>query len=209
MTGTMSVMGLYNYDPTIFDNLLLPTQIIPKQKPVLINNILMECAEFEVLYPDAGFFKSALAAWSGIMVQVWQKLFDTTEFQYDPISNYDRNENYTDTITGNSNSTRTPNLTDELTNGLINTQAQNSYENAGMVDAVKYTNSGKDTTTHKGNEQIYAQDSRTIQHYARAYGNIGVTTTQQMIEQEREVVQLNMFRVIIEDFKMRFCLMIY
>lgn len=205
---TMSILGLYEFDNTIFDNMSLPTEI-NTNKSTLINNLLMECAEFEILYTNPGFMKSAINAWSGKMVGIWEKQLTTTKFQYDPISNYDRNENYTDTVTGTQNSTRTPNLTDELTNGLVNTQAQNSYENAGMIDSTKSTNSGKDTTTHTGNEQIYASDNRTIQHYARAYGNIGVTTTQQMIEQERDIILYNMYDIIISDFKNRFCLMIY
>lgn len=208
MSSTMSILGLYDYDSTIFDQMALPAEI-NTNKNTLIDNLLMECAEFEILYTDPNFMKYAIKAWSGMMVGIWEKQLATTKYQYDPISNYDRNENYTDTITGTQNSTRTPNLTDELSNGLVQTSAQNSYENAGMVDAVKTTNSGKDTTTHTGNEQIYAADNRTVQHYARAYGNIGVTTTQQMIEQERDVILFNMFEIIINDFKERFCLMIY
>ena len=208
MPGTMSILGLYNYDNTIFDTMSLPA-LINTNKTTLINNLLMECAEFEILYTDPDFMKNAINAWSSKMVTVWEKLLATTQYDYDPIANYDRHEQYTDTVKGTNNSTRTPNLTDELTNGLVNTQAQNSYENAGMIDALKSTNSGKDTTTHTGNEQIYGSDNRTIEHYAHLYGNIGVTTTQEMIKQERESVLFNMFDVIISDFKDRFCLMIY
>lgn len=43
----------------------------------------------------------------------------------------------------------------------------------------------------------------------RAYGNIGVTTTQQMIQQEREVIQFDIYKYIVDDFKSEFCVMIY
>ena len=54
-------------------------------------------------------------------------------------------------------------------------------------------------------------DTGTIQneHGARLYGNIGVTTTQQMIEAEREVVKFNIVDYIIGSFKKRFCILIY
>lgn len=41
------------------------------------------------------------------------------------------------------------------------------------------------------------------------YGNIGVTTTQQMIEQQRKVVQLDIIDMILKEFKQQFCIGIY
>jgi hypothetical protein len=41
------------------------------------------------------------------------------------------------------------------------------------------------------------------------HGNIGVTTSQQMIQQEREVAALNVADLIVQEFKQRFLLMIY
>ena len=43
----------------------------------------------------------------------------------------------------------------------------------------------------------------------RAYGNIGVTTTQQMIEEERRVSEFDIDHIIINEFKKAFCLLIY
>lgn len=40
-------------------------------------------------------------------------------------------------------------------------------------------------------------------------GNIGVTTTMQMIREQREVVQLDMIQYIVDSFKKRFCLLVY
>ena len=208
MKSTMSILGLYNWDPTIFDGMALPAQM-NTAKTTLINNLMMECAEFEVLYPDPEFMKSAISAWSGIMVGVWEKLYATTQYDYDPISNYDRHEKWEDTDTRTETNIRTPNLSETTQLGSINTQAQNSYENAGMVDAIKSTNSGSDIVNTTGTETNALTRGGKLVREGRAYGNIGVTTTQDMINQERETVKFNMFRIIIEDFKDRFCLMIY
>ena len=129
--------------------------------------------------------------------------------EYDPIANYDRHEKWEDTDTRTETNIRTPNLSETTQLGSINTQAQNSYENAGMVDAIKSTNSGSDIVNTTGTETNALTRGGKLVREGRAYGNIGVTTTQQMIEQERESVKFNMFRIIIEDFKDRFCLMIY
>lgn len=40
-------------------------------------------------------------------------------------------------------------------------------------------------------------------------GNIGVTTTQQMIEQERNISEFNIYDYIVRSFKRRFCIMLY
>ena len=42
-----------------------------------------------------------------------------------------------------------------------------------------------------------------------AKGNIGVTTSDQMVAQFRETVKFNIYDVIIDEFKQRFCLMVY
>lgn len=166
MSATMSILGLYNYNKLLFSGFVIPDGL---NKDTLVNNLLMECAEFEVLYPDPNFMQSAIAYWSRSMLEVWKKLQKTTEFEYNPIHNYDRTEEYTD----NSESVA----------------AQNSYENAGFVDATKATGE--------------------LEHNAHMYGNIGVTSTQDMIKQEREVSEFNMYAKIISDFQKRFCLMIY
>lgn len=40
-------------------------------------------------------------------------------------------------------------------------------------------------------------------------GNIGVTTTQKMIQEERDIADFTTYKYITESFKKRFCLMIY
>lgn len=204
----ISIIGLYNYDPTIFDNLHLPSEI-ELEKQTLVDNILMECAEFEILYADSDFMKFAIDKWSTVNLPVWTHLYETTQYDYDPIYNYDRTEKWTDEDNRKITNDRTADLKDELTNGLTNTQAQNSYENAGMVDAIKSTNSGKDTTTHTGTDKYTEQHSGKVIRDGHAYGNIGVTSSQDLIAQEREIALFNLFDKIIDDFKMRFCLMIY
>ena len=51
--------------------------------------------------------------------------------------------------------------------------------------------------------------STDVKRSARMWGNIGVTTTQQMIEEERRVSEFNITDYIIDSFKKRFCIMLY
>ena len=49
----------------------------------------------------------------------------------------------------------------------------------------------------------------TTVHEWKRGGNIGVTTTQEMIEAERQTVLFNMYRVIADSFHRTFCLDFY
>lgn len=168
--ATMSVLGLYNYDPGLFSGLAIPAEL---NKNVLVNNLLMECAEFEIIYPAPGFMKSAVTEWSKTMLPIWQKLYESTQYEYNPIYNYDRYEEYTDEY------------------GSTDTGSQQGYENSGFVDQTQLARDGN------------------LEHTAHLYGNIGVTTTMQMIREQREIVEFNVYQKIIDDFKHRFCILIY
>lgn len=162
----LSLLGLYNYDKGLFDNLKLPESV---DKQTFISNLLAEAAEFEVLYPDADFMKKLIGEWSNKQYGVWQKLEETLSYDYNPISNFDRNEEW-----------------EESGDALGKVAGYNSQE---MVNSSGTNTSGK----RKG----------------RVWGNIGVTTTQQMIDEQRRIVQFNLTDHIIGDFKNRFCILIY
>lgn len=55
-------------------------------------------------------------------------------------------------------------------------------------------------------------DGDTVTHGSHRginHGNIGVTTTQKLIEEERKVSEFNIIDYIIQSFKKRFCIMVY
>lgn len=171
---TLSLLGLYQYNNALFDGLKIPGGV---DKNKLVNNLLAECAEFEIIYPDPEFMANMISIWSGKEFPQWEKLYNTTNYEYDPISNYDRTEEWTDTATGNTNSIG---------------------KTAGFNSAELVTSGGGESTATSENK-----------HSGRIKGNIGVTTTQQMIEAERDVVKFNIYDYIIDSFKRRFCLLIY
>ena len=77
------------------------------------------------------------------------------------------------------------------------------------------TDTGTDnfTTSDTGTDNYDSTDTGTIDHndklefYKR--GNQGTTTTQQMIREEQELAKINFDDYIIEQFKQRFCLLVY
>lgn len=242
MRASLSILGLYQRDPTLFDELELPGDM---NKDVLIDNILYEAASLEAYYPDPNFMKFMIGRWSFMNQSIWQKLYDTTVLEYNPIYNYDRTEEWTenekmlDGRTAASTETETRNLKtgetsrtdsngDVTTTGTMKTELNVSGYNEVTFSPSEETIETPDTmtsnnvivdgtrdSTNTGTVSIDKKDTESLDRKrdnlrtGRAFGNIGVTTTQQMIQQERETVTFNMYKVITDSFVDRFCLMVY
>lgn len=242
MRASLSILGLYQREPTLFDELELPGSM---NKDVLIDNILYEAASLEAYYPDPNFMKFMIGRWSFMNQSVWQKLYDTTVLEYNPIYNYDRTEEWTenekmlDGRTAASTETETRNLKtgetsrtdsngDVTTTGTMKTELNVSGYNEVTFTPSEETIETPDTmtsnnviidgtrdSTNTGTVSIDKKDTESLDRKrdnlrtGRAFGNIGVTTTQQMIQQERETVTFNMYKVITDSFVDRFCLMVY
>lgn len=387
----ISILTLYQIDDTLFDNMVLPARPFTDRgyedlfltgwdldKDALVENLLMELAELNVLYTDPVFMKYAITTWSKKNKAVWQALYETLFFKYNPIWNKDgtlkhtaeetrnlangltvsgtgsgtltettgntrvtdadevtqRNEVSRRTITegmdGTVTETETPGVqdtaqttyntneerdyltthggtvvTDKTASGTQNELSEDNWtENTttqvSAFDASTWQNREKSDTTHAGtgekniihsdtgrdtvtdtstvadtgdlaktgtetlvtshsgeNEKVTdydttkttqdnltehgddtsreldetvtdsgtrsqttsSTDSRTqsgtdtgtveTEFTDQEYGNIGVTMTQQLIQAERDLVRFNIYDLIIDDFKQRFCVLIY
>lgn len=222
LRATMSLLGLYQADPTLFDELELPEGL---ESDVLKNNLLAECAELEVLYADPAFMKASIGFWSKKQIHVWAELYATLLYEYNPIWNKDYKETETrnlagteDVTDGNSHShdiTSTRNLTHN--DNSTTTESVFGFNSSTAADANKtqiYAGSSDGGTVRDAGS---SSDSRSIDRDTtdtgtitrEGQGNIGVMSTQDLIWQQREVVQFNVYDYIIADFKKRFCLMVY
>lgn len=193
----MTVEGLYNYKDTLFNEFTVPDGM---DKQIAIDTICMRSREMEVLYPNLEFFAMRIGMWSRKHQYNWKKLYDTTLLEYNPIENYDRMEEWNDTDTENGSST--------VTNEIMNTGTvteQNTAFNAGLADHAKEISDNDTTNNGSGTNKRDAKHSSS----GRAHGNIGVTTSQQMIQSEREVAMFNIYDIIAESFVENFCLMVY
>ena len=56
MTSNMSVLGAYNFDNTLFNNLVIPSDFTPTEKENLINNLVCELAELVI--PFSNFYEN-------------------------------------------------------------------------------------------------------------------------------------------------------
>lgn len=124
----------------------------------------------------------------------YDKLVDTLSLEYNPIENYSMTEKGTDTRTPNITqtnkgvNTNTVGIDTSITTGKTTFDKSNSF-----INDTKTTNAGTNTDTQDINTTVTtAGNEKTVHEFTRS-GNIGVTTSQQMIESER---QLAMFSVV-------------
>ena len=261
-TAKLTLIGLYNNDSTLFDNLSVPTGI---DKSTLTNNILLKGGEFEVLYSNPEFMKFAIGAWSNKWQHTMLRWVKLLNVDYDPLNNYDRHEKYTDTTsntgsenttangTNNTESSNTNNTTNSGTNSVTNTgtatdTSSNTFSGTteGKVSAFDsseyqpHDHTAADNTTsatvsntsnstsestnsstvgETGTENIEATTSNTsntsktdagsLVHDAYMFGNIGVTSSQELYEAEVSVLKINMYDELSELFLAEFVIPVY
>lgn len=239
MPARLSVLGLYTYDPTIFDDMVKPSSI---DRDLLVDNILMETAELECIYADASFMKGAIARWSLKESPIWGKLVETENYDYVPTENYNRTDTITDNTgrnkTGSNDTTRNLKGTDNwertlsgndvttvsATTESIKDHGVVAFNEAGPnladrdeVDEVSSSNNRltlNESTVNTGSTsdtgtigvKINETENTDYRRTANSKGNIGVTSTQELIQQQRDLVQFTTINYIIDSFKSRFCL---
>ena len=139
----------------------------------------------------------------------WKKIYDALMTQYNPLENYnmyekrtpDLTDERTPDITLTEDNTITTNTDSETSiNGFNSTESNPSNDTVGnQTNTIDRTNTetGKETTTHTGKEELERS------------GNIGVTTSQQMLESEIKLRQYDFYKQIYKDVDSILCLGIY
>lgn len=208
-TAKITLIGLENFlncnDMSIFDFLELPEKI---DKITVENSILMELGEYEPLWVDAYFLRNMIGVWS----KKWKRTFDrwsnALSIDYNPLENYDRMEEWTDeeketsllkgTITGNTTTIESGTNRNDISafNDVdFQPNEKNTIDNNTQDNSTSTSNSNNDTM--RKNNRI-----------GRAHGNIGVTTSQQMLEAELDVAKFNIYENIVDIFAKEFCLLV-
>ena len=241
--GKLSFIGLANWDEDLFENMCWPDPfdgddpILDKQ--AFLYELLAETAEMEVIYPNPDVMKLMIQVWSQTRCPVWNLLWATTQYEYNPIENYNRIEDGTDTDvhTGTDTNTTTPlaehykaaynSAASGTDDGLVKvTRDEGETVNETVYGTTDSTTGsatyGSTVTTGHGETvtngfgttdsesgSVTFGNTMTHEHDLNVHGNIGTVTTQQMIKEQREIVTFNFYDIMIRDFKERFCIMVY
>ena len=230
--ATMSVVGMYNHNEHFFDNLTFTADA--PSRDLIIHTILTECAQLEVLYADANFMKARFLDWSLKYYDQIERFIAAANAQYDPIENYDRYETrsrsgeHTDTHTerntssGSATATQATTERGESTDNTTNSHNVAGYNSATAVLASQDVTSGTGTTAGNTvsnaesandtteNKNLTMEGASNDLENAHIHGNIGVTTAQQMINAEIDLLpRINVVNYIVELFKHDFCILVY
>lgn len=188
--ANLSILGLYNYDQSIFDNLEIPEGL---DRDVLISSILAECSDFSLLYPDFNFMKMAIGVWSTNEQKIWEAMETSVDQEYNPIENYDRHEEIERNVIGDHSNS----VTDTGGNTNYNTSFDSNEQR--QTDKNEMTSTRVDTGEGNTNEQVTSH----------VHGNVGVTTAGQMLRDFREISNFSVIDFIVHSFANRFCIQVY
>lgn len=191
---------------SVFDLLTLPDGI---DRDTCIDNIILECGEFETLYSDPFFMRAAIGTWSSKHYRTFEKWITALNLEYEPLENYDRKEEWTDNGEGNTKSTAKT-----TTEG---TSEQNGFteDQVSAFDSDSYQESEKHIvdTDEKHADEVNSEDGTESKsssvHAGRIHGNIGVTTSQQMLQSEIDISRFNIIQEITNLFMVELCIMVY
>ena len=159
-TMRMTLIGMYKYDNTLFDNLTLPDGY---DKDTFLETLLLEHGEKPVMYSDVDFMKFTVGAISRKWELEFERIFQALTAEYNPIENYDRIEDWTDddnTTYGKQNNvdyteSRTPNLKNTTLYGKTDTSSQTTdSETERKVSAFN-------STSYEPSEKSISKDGTT------------------------------------------------
>ena len=206
----------------LFKNLNLPEGI---DKDTLVGNILMRGGEFEVMYSDPYFLQNLIGVWSSKWYRTFDKWVKALAIEYSPLENYDRIEEWQDTrnnhgsetTSGTLGRTTSDSLSRTATDGGTTETKVSAYDSSTYQPSnqVTVTNSSGFTDTGSGTLNDTTSGSTTTsfgegaKHEGRVHGNIGVTTSQQMLESELQLAEWNLYEHITDLFLSEFVIPIY
>lgn len=256
----LTLNGMYQYDPTLFEGMILPTGY---DTDALFSEIMKRSGQLYPYHQVPSILKADIRLWFSRNYLNFDRIMDALTAEYSPIENYNRVEAWT----------RTPNLTDKSTlSGKDSTAAsgddvtkhtgtdstERTYTNfketvdykgddtretqVSAFDSSSYqpsekitdsrssredekTTSGsyKDSTTH-GHTETFTNGRKDETTYGKVdtvthtgtegyrsniHGNIGVTTSQQMITSELELRKFDIYSDIANRFEREFLVQVY
>lgn len=211
----LTLIGMYNFDNTLFDLLNVPEGI---DRQTLIDDIMLRGGEFEVLYPDMDFLKYSIGAWSRKYQSTFIRWTNVLKKEYNPIENYDRMESWTDSGTSSENTTGS-----RSGSASGNTSGNTSSTNTDLVSAydagddlttkgqslTSGTDSSNSTSSTSENTTGSASGTTSGTHEGRVHGNIGVMSAQNMVNQELDLGYRNIYNMMTDLFLTEFVLPVY
>ena len=226
-SAKITLIGLYRWLNAENIDLFDAFKSLPEgiDKETLVNLILTEGGEFEPLYADANMMKGQIELFVSQHMRTFTKWVKALAIEYNPLENYDRMEDWTDVnhniesstgniknnSNGNSSSNSTGNNTDN-TNNTVSAFDDNSMSphDSSITSSNSSVNSSANSSASSSSNSITngSSDGNST-HTGRTHGNIGVTTSQQMLQSELDIARFNIYQHICDLFIDELLLAVY
>lgn len=199
----ISILALYNWDETLLDLIKLPSEV---DKDTLKNKILYDAGRLGAVYPDAEFMKESIFWWSSSRLESWEKMAAALAEDYEPL--YNKDAYYTETEKRDLDRAENGNRSGNTGSSDTTIDSIKGFNSSNWAEHDKSASTGSSTERETRNNTT-AEDE-TITRSRREYGNIGVTTSQMMLESEVELrTKYNIYEIITREFIERYCVMVY
>lgn len=202
----VTIAGLYEWNDTLFDKMEFPESA---DRQNFIDSLLLSYGDCDPLYPDWDFMhNNAIPAWSRKWKRSIDKVYKVLNLtEYEPLENYDRHEEWTDSpdITRTSQTTGQDVNRAEARQGTTTTNSgtDTATNDVSAFNDASYSPNEKTTTEYSGSTKVQGsgENKNTFEygkgetsretgqntHSGHIHGNIGVTTSQQMGLSELEL----------------------
>lgn len=207
MFSFASICQLYGYEE-VFKDIDINVKL---DKDTLINSIMDVCGMNEPIYPEIEILQIKVQYFFKKHKEQFDKLVYLYSLKYDkdynPIWNKDGTKKHIETTERSKDNT-----VDNLHNSLINDDGEDINQ-VSAYDSNGFSNDSKTTNTNKrnesGNDKTNGKEKENIKITIEDIetGNIGVTTTADMINQEIDLQsKFNVYEVIARMFFDELCL---
>ena len=133
--GRLTLNGMYSYDNTLFEGMILPPDY---DVDALFMEIMNRCGQLYPYHQQPAILKSAIRLWFARNYLNFDRIMDALTAEYDPIENYNRHTNWT----------RTPDLTDTDTKSGVDSLKHTGNDKLEKTGKDEVKNSGTDNNDH-------------------------------------------------------------
>ena len=211
----LTLWGIYQYDKTLFDNIVLPAGI---DKDNLVSDIMRNSGDLYPYHQVPEYLKRNINFWFARRLFDFERMYEALRVEYSPIENYDRKENTTRNYENSGTDKESTTLGSTTTSTNIgsndNENKVSAYNESDYTNREKDTQSYNSTLTNTGSgtdttQTEYGLKRKEVEDI-RVHGNIGVTTSQQMIESEMELrAKYDIYKIISREFEREFLVQVY
>lgn len=177
----ITLINITQLYPDLFTDIVVPDGM---DAGLIVDAIMEKYGMLTPVYPEPHLFHAMIISFFNRRQMNYQKLFDTMNFEYNPLENLNRED-----ITAHSENEKTETTENGNTENDISAYNTSDYSN----DSRQQTQ--YDSDIGRGME---------YKHTVSSHGTIGVITNQDMIEKEREVSKFNLYDYIADDFQAEF-----